>query len=263
MRQYQCHTRFSDSHASRWRVPVMFLPLLLLILLMPVAPARAAWLVPAGGESSPRQASLHALGQAATEAGREFIEGVQAFNDEDFYRAERIWLPLARAGHDKAQFFLGVLHSSVRKDPATAVYWYRQAAERGNSDAQYNLGLAYARGIGVKKNVAEAIHWWRAASLQGNSDSQYNLGILYATGANGVHQDLREAKRWWLLAAAGGDALAQYNLGAMYANGVAGKQSYCEAKRWWSKSLSNGFRRANMALQDLNRRVRARGLTCR
>ena len=30
-----------------------------------------------------------------------------------------------------------------------AVRWYRMAAERGEADAQFNLGLSYAIGLGV------------------------------------------------------------------------------------------------------------------
>ena len=231
---------------------LMMIPLLLLAI--PVGHAQLLNAVDATS-SHDLDASLTSMGQQATSAEVDFLQGVKAYKDKDFYRAERIWLPLARNGHRKAQFFLGVLYDSASNDRYKAVHWYLRAAERGDSDAQHNLGLAYARGQGVKKSIPEAIKWWRSAGLKGNSDSQYNLGIIYATGAKGVSQNFKEAKRWWLLAAASGDALAQYNLGAMYANGVAGKQSYCEAVRWWSRSQSNGFRQADIALENLGARV--------
>lgn len=207
------------------------------------------------GNGGDLDGSLARLGQRMTQARAEFKKGAQAFKNKDFYRAERIWLPAARNGYVRAQFFLGVLYESASNDRYKAIHWYLRAAEQGDRDAQHNLGLAYARGLGVKKNVPKAIKWWRAAGLKGNSDSQYNLGIIYATGASGIDQNFKEAERWWLLAAAGGDALAQYNLGAMYANGVTGKQSYCEAARWWLKSQSNGFNQANIALENLGKRV--------
>ncbi|HEB55343.1 MAG TPA: sel1 repeat family protein [Gammaproteobacteria bacterium] len=198
--------------------------------------------------------SVRSMGQQAYFGGYALIQGVKAFKSKDFYRAERIWLPLAQDDNSKAQFFLGMLYESASNDLYKALYWYRRAAELGDREAQHNLGLAYARGLGVKKNIPEAVKWWRAASMKGNTDSQYNLGIIYATGGDGVSRNFKEAKRWWLLAAANGDPLAQYNLGAMYANGVAGKQSYCEAARWWSRSQSNGFRQADIALENLGRR---------
>jgi len=239
---------------SAWRYCLGFVLIASLMLL--TLPTQAGiHSVTTSLSSQLRDSSLLSLGQQATLAEREFMQGVIAYKDKDFYRAERIWLPLARGGNSKAQFFLGVLYESASSDRNKATHWYQRAAEQGYGDAQHNLGLVYARGLGVKKDIPRAIKWWRSASLKGNSDSQYNLGIIYATGAKGVSQNFKEAKRWWLLAAASGDALAQYNLGAMYANGVAGKQSYCEAVRWWSKSQSNGFQQADVALENLVQRV--------
>ncbi len=41
------------------------------------------------------------------------------------------------------------------------------AAERGDIDAQYNLGLMYENGNGVAKDEAKAIKWYRKAAEQG------------------------------------------------------------------------------------------------
>ncbi|VAX09231.1 hypothetical protein MNBD_GAMMA25-2019 [hydrothermal vent metagenome] len=251
------------SFATKKEVALFYsLGLVLIALLMQISSSAQAGVQSTQDSTSGKSldSSLLSQGQEAVLARRSFIAGAQAYKEKDFYRAERIWLPLAHEGHSSSQFFLGVLYESASNDQYKAVHWYKQAAEQGNKDAQHNLGLAYARGQGVKKDASEAVKWWRSAGMQGNSDSQYNLGIIYATGATGVSQNFREAKRWWLLAAANGDALAQYNLGAMYANGVAGKQSYCEAVRWWSRSQSNGFRQADIALENLGEQFN--GLNC-
>ena len=55
----------------------------------------------------------------------------------------------------------------VAKDYAEAVRWYRKAAEQGNANAQYNLGLMYEEGLGVAKDGAEAMRWFRKAAEQG------------------------------------------------------------------------------------------------
>ena len=44
---------------------------------------------------------------------------------------------------------------------------YRKAAERGNAEAQYMLGLCYGTGKGVEVDQAEAKKWYRKASEQG------------------------------------------------------------------------------------------------
>ena len=42
----------------------------------------------------------------------------------------------------------------VPQDYAEAVTWYRKAAEQGDADAQYNLGVMYAKGQGVPQDYA-------------------------------------------------------------------------------------------------------------
>ncbi|MGI9443224.1 MAG: tetratricopeptide repeat protein [Rubripirellula sp.] len=37
----------------------------------------------------------------------------------------------------------------VEKDSVEGVKWFRMAAEKGNANAQYNLGLSYFAGDGV------------------------------------------------------------------------------------------------------------------
>jgi len=58
------------------------------------------------------------------------------------------------------------------------VAWYRKAAEHGDAKAQYNLGIAYAKGEGIAKDEAQAVEWFRKAAEQGDSDAQANLRQL-------------------------------------------------------------------------------------
>ena len=41
-----------------------------------------------------------------------------------------------------------------------------QAAEQGNADAQFNLGLMYDKGEGVRQDDAEAVRWYLKAVEQ-------------------------------------------------------------------------------------------------
>ena len=43
----------------------------------------------------------------------------------------------------------------------------RVAAEQGDAEAQYNLGLMYLAGLGVKQDNVEAYAWIRTAAAQG------------------------------------------------------------------------------------------------
>lgn len=60
----------------------------------------------------------------------------------------------------------------VPKDKAEAVKWYRKAADQGNADAQYYLGMMYELGSGVAIDLPEALKWYRQAAQLGNRDAE-------------------------------------------------------------------------------------------
>ncbi|MBG8600869.1 sel1 repeat family protein, partial [Neisseria meningitidis] len=45
-----------------------------------------------------------------------------------------------------------------------------QAAERGDTQAQFNLGMMYAEGRGVRQDYAEAVRWTRQAADYRSND---------------------------------------------------------------------------------------------
>ena len=57
--------------------------------------------------------------------------------------------------------------SSKSVNEAEAANRYRQAAEQGDAEAQYQLHWCYLNGKGVPQNDVEAIIWLRKAAEQG------------------------------------------------------------------------------------------------
>src|SRR5262245_51152495 len=79
-------------------------------------------------------------------------------------------------------------------------------AERGDVRAMNNIGLLWARGIGVPApDFNEALRWWKEAARRGYAVSMNNVGLLYANG-QGVKQDYAEALKWWRMSAERGNA---------------------------------------------------------
>ena len=81
------------------------------------------------------------------------------------------------------------------------VWWYRQAAEQGDTLAQVNLGYCYEEGEGVSKSLVQAISWYRKAADQGVDYALHTLGNCYAEG-KGVAKDEIEAHAYYNLAGA-------------------------------------------------------------
>ena len=123
-----------------------------------------------------------------------------------------VWSTHALAGFDEgvAAYQAGNLPLAVKE--------FRSAADKGDANSQFNIGLMYEQGIGVGKDEREAVAWYRKAAEQGNSNAQYNLAVLYENG-RGTKVDFAQARQWYRKAAAQGDELAVGNLGMLYVRG--------------------------------------------
>jgi len=83
-----------------------------------------------------------------------------------------------------------------------AVETINLAADQGQADVQFNLGMLYTNGEGDwQDDYAQAALRYRKAAEQGDARAQYNLGVLYYKG-HGVPQDFAKAYFWFDLATA-------------------------------------------------------------
>jgi TPR repeat protein len=74
-----------------------------------------------------------------------------------------------------AQLLAGV---DVDQDASMALEWLQRATQRNNSDAQYHLGLAYAKANGVRKNTTEAVRLLQLSSEQYHREARYHWAKL-------------------------------------------------------------------------------------
>jgi TPR repeat protein len=200
-----------DTLESRWKISVTAI-LFLLVAILATSHAEAAVKAPMSARST-AEISLRASGMYS-----EIFElAMDAYRDRNVEAAIRLWSPIAESGY---------------------------------AAAQYNVGVAHARGLIGSRNMRVAQKWWQAAAQQGNVDAQYNLGLLYATG-NGVDIDMKKAVHWWQQAATVGDPASQYNLGMMYARGEGVAQNMDAAYHWWTQSAAQKFPQAEKVLNDL------------
>ena len=76
---------------------------------------------------------------------------------------------------------MGICYAEGRGVPQSyveAVKWYRNSADQGDADAQYNLGVCYEKGRGVTQSYDEAVKWFRKAAEQGYSRAKDSLTRL-------------------------------------------------------------------------------------
>ena len=126
---------------------------------------------------------------------------------------------------------IGMYESAVRQ--------YRQAAERGDAAAQFDLGRSYELGTGVPKDLEQAAQWYRKAAEQGHSEAQFKLGLCHESGS-GVPKDPEQAAKWYRQAAEHGHAGAQYKLGECHESGFGVPKDLGQAAEWYRKAAEQG-----------------------
>lgn len=130
------------------------------------------------------------------------------------------------------------------KNYEKAVYYYRLAADKGNVNAQFSLGILYYCGIGMKSpNKSASFRYLKAAALNGHAKAQYCYGICLANG-EGVKMNKTKAVRFFRLSAENGYDEAQYCYGRCLFNAFGIKQDYKEAAKYFKMAFEQGNAKA-------------------
>ncbi|PYX27113.1 MAG: hypothetical protein DMG80_19690 [Acidobacteria bacterium] len=97
----------------------------------------------------------------------------------------------ANYGDDEAAFQMGMLYEvglGVTQNCTKAAEWVAKAAQTGNAAAEYNLALRYRDGDGVAANADEAERWFRKAGLHKTPSADHVLAALPGQDARSVRQ---------------------------------------------------------------------------
>ncbi len=112
-------------------------------------------------------------------------------------------------------------------------------ANKGNANAQFNLGTMYSNGKNVDQNLTEGMRYYKLAADQGHAIAQFCIGSMYLFG-EGVDDNFDEAVRYYKLAADQEHCEAQRFLANLYNSGKLDVQNHkAEALRYYLKVLKN------------------------
>lgn len=138
----------------------------------------------------------------------------------------------------------------AKRDFAGAVREWRPLAERGDADAQFNLGQAYKLGRGVPADLKIAQTWYEKAAQAGHEQAQANLGLILFQGGKRA-----EAMPWIRKAAERGDPRAQYVYGTALFNGDIVKRDYPNAYAMMTRAAAQGLPQASGSLAEMDKHV--------
>lgn len=153
----------------------------------------------------------------------------------------------ALKGNANAQFIIAGRYlegRGITADPAAAAVWYEKAASQGLAPAQYRLGTLYERGEGVVRNMATALEWYERAAEGGNVRAMHNVAVIYA-GAQAGTPGYQKAGRWFEAAASYGLSDSQYNLGILFERGLGIEKNLVQAMYWYGLAARQGDQDAN------------------
>lgn len=140
--------------------------------------------------------------------------------------------------------------AKLKKDTAEVFRLYYDAAQRGDVESQYHLGVCYYSSEGVELSREESVKWFRKAAEQGYADAQYMCGAL--------SESEEDVAKWYYRAAEQGHTVAQTLLGMCYEEGYGVAQSYDEAEKWYRKAAEQGVEEAKQALEELENERKAK-----
>lgn len=168
------------------------------------------------------------------------------FNEKDSHMLTlQRWKELRRlaiSGDTVAEFEVGLLYDGGEVDPEgdtlvksnarQAVFWYRRAANHGNSSAQNSLGVCLSMGRGIRKNEQEALFWLKKAFRHGDPCAANNIATIYNNWEN-----QRRALFWYQQAANRNDDDAFVEIGWRYYYGKGVKRDYQTAIEYYQKAI--------------------------
>ncbi|XP_059030879.1 death ligand signal enhancer isoform X4 [Mustela lutreola] len=101
-------------------------------------------------------------------------------------RAVSMLKQAADSGLREAQAFLGVLFTKEpHLDEQSAVKYFWLAANNGDSQSRYHLGICFEKGLGVRRSLGEAVRCYQQSAALGNEPAQERLQTLFSMEAAG------------------------------------------------------------------------------
>ena len=145
----------------------------------------------------------------------------------------------ALLGDPDAQYELGIrlaLGLGISAEPNQGVEWLNRSASAGQHEAQFALGFIHDEGVVVGRNLETAITWYKKTAEAGNTEAKYNLARCQHLQGNHYI-----AFRLWTEIAKTQDHRSLNNVGTYLALGIATDKDNHAAADIFRKAQKNGY----------------------
>ncbi|XP_062250096.1 death ligand signal enhancer [Platichthys flesus] len=178
------------------------------------------------------------------------IIGLESAKSENYDQAFTCFLAAAEQGYNKAQFNVAVCYEKgrgVSKDKEKALYYYRQAAAGGHTQAQYRYAklLLTSRGHQGPEDLNTAVDLLEQAAGAGLTKAQLCLASVYCQEPV---RDESKSIQYLQMAAENGDDTALLFLGQCYQSGFGVQQNLGAAMEFYKRAAQAGNKQAEALL---------------
>lgn len=166
--------------------------------------------------------------------------------------ARAVQVPLAQleaaanGGEAEARYLLGLRYHTgqgVLQDFTRAAQLFALAAEQGNVAAQAQLAKYLYEGLGVGQDLDAALIWFDRAAQTGEAQHQFTYAVALETRPDG-QGDPERAAQWYKKAADQGHEDAAVSLGVLYQHGSGVAQDLDRARGLYEGPAEAGNGRA-------------------
>lgn len=120
-----------------------------------------------------------------------------------------------------------------------AISCFRRAVGQGDANGSYNLGMAYARGIGLPRDDERAFACFRTAAEKGHPEAINSVGWFFREGRV-FGKDLQLAAQWFEKSASYGNPYGQLNWGLALQRGEGVVPDAVRAAEQFKRSAEGG-----------------------
>lgn len=156
------------------------------------------------------------------------------------------WKLAAEQGDAEGLYYLGVFYGTgdvVSQDYKVSRDYFELADQRGCFDATFQLGVYHMFGFGVKKDIHQALTFFERAAANGHAEAAAWAGHIYEQGIDGIKVDHLKAFNRYMIAAGQDNEEAIWYVIQGYLLGQGAEKDFGKAYEWFLKAKALGYER--------------------
>lgn len=158
----------------------------------------------------------------------------------------------AESGDKESQYHLGLHLLEEKNRQNEAFFWFEKAANQEYAPAICELGGCYLEGVGVIEDLKKAVELFTKSAEMNCTKAQHALANCYEDGT-GVEIDGSKAIEFYCQASENGDTSAMYNLARVCMEGKIIKQDIENAIHFYKIAAQEGHVKAMYNLANIFR----------